>query len=771
MRVKVLVRARPLLPDELSSGCTTDYLTFGQGRIGLVNKQGGTSNYDADHVCPPGTAQDEIFRLGNVTGLVGAAVDGYNATVFAYGQTGTGKTFTMEGYDYKRAAGGKGPQVDFDTPAERLGMVPRTLRTLFEAVHARNANAGAGQPRLRVMCHFVQIYKEQVLDLLNPASGGPGGAPVFGGGSGTGAPRGLKLRWSPEKDFYVDNLYVEELSGAEDAEALFQRGVANKRVAETRMNTASSRSHCMFTLLVQQLAVDRAEKVLAEGRLTLVDLAGSERQHALLDATSKAAMHESVQINKSLFTLRKVILALSEASGAAAGIKAAHVPYRDSTLTRLLKHALGGNSHTLMVACISPSDLMAEENASTLAYAARARAIKNTPTVNTDPHTAQVLALKSEIERLKAEISRLQQIIELGGMGGMGGGGGGLGAEPLLVGPVGTGSGCFEGGGGLTKALGAQQAGGGAMGGGGGAMAAGGGAGGSPSRRESALAEQLAKEAASTQQQGQALQRALALAKQLASTNTQLREAFDKMAEQRDALDASHGLLLVENTGQRERVALLELALAMESYPSAPHDSMQARVEQQLRAAAQEVVALRTENAHLKDQLAMNPSAPSVGGGGFAPPPRTPANAAEYGGGLGGRAEQPRKGKGSMGGSLKGKGGGLAEYGAVRPSQRGGAPKQPEPPPAQTPPAQSSAPLSLSSTGGLLLSSAWMPPAPLALEQPGSGRPPSAGQRTVPKLMPAGSTVEELDQLSALLRKRAELSQAAKSRPNTAAPR
>jgi len=306
MRVKVLVRARPLLPEEVSSGCTTNYLSFGPNRIGLVNKQGGISNYDADHVCPPGTAQDEIFRLGGLTSLVGSAVDGYTATVFAYGQTGSGKTFTMEGYDYKRASAGKGPQVDFDTPHERLGLVPRTLRALFEAVNARNASATPGAPRLRVMCHFVQIYKEQVLDLLNPATSSSSAAPIFGGGSGTGAPRGLKLRWSPEKDFHVDNLYVEELGGAEEAEALFQRGVSNKRVAETRMNTASSRSHCMFTLLVQQLATDRAEKVLAEGRLTLVDLAGSERQQALLDATSKAAMLESVQINKSLFTLRKV---------------------------------------------------------------------------------------------------------------------------------------------------------------------------------------------------------------------------------------------------------------------------------------------------------------------------------------------------------------------------------------------------------------------------------------------------------------------------------
>ena len=305
MRVRVLVRARPLLRDEVEAGSTCTLLSLdprGQ-RIGIVNKQGSISNFGADHVCGPDTSQDDIFRFGGLIELVNATTEGYNATVFAYGQTGSGKTFTMEGYDYIRD--GKGPRVNFDTPSERLGVVPRAIRALFGRVNALNAAPAPGAPRYRIMCHFVQIYKEQVLDLLNPSSAGAYSA-VFGGGAGTGAPQGLKLRWSPEKGFYVDNLFIEEVGSALDAEALFQRGVKNKRVAETRMNTASSRSHCMLTLLVQQLATDRAEKVLAEGRLTLVDLAGSERQHALLDASSKAAMLESVQINKSLFTLRKV---------------------------------------------------------------------------------------------------------------------------------------------------------------------------------------------------------------------------------------------------------------------------------------------------------------------------------------------------------------------------------------------------------------------------------------------------------------------------------
>ena len=467
--------------------------------------------------------------------------------------------------------------------------------------------------------------------------------------------------------------------------------------------------------------------------------------------------------------LLQVILALSDASSGGSAKVASHVPYRDSTLTRLLKHALGGNSHTLMLACISPSDLQAEENASTLAYAARARAITNAPVMNTDPHTAQVNQLRSEIERLKAEIQRLQMIIELGGLAAAGAGaaGGAHGFEPLRVGPVGTGHGTCNGrpeaspASPLTPSRSSKddQSGGGSGGGGGGGVR---------SQREAALSQQLAKEAAAAQQQGAALQRALALAKQLAATNTQLRQAFDALAAKRDALEAEHGLLLVENTQQRERVGLLELALAMESYPSAPHDSLHAQIEQQLRAAAQEVVALRHENAHLRDQL----GTAQLGTG---PLPKNlelaPAAAIAYGQPAPPTQAGPptqRKLKASDKGSTLS--GSLAEYGALqRPSQRGNAPApapaapvvKPEPPP----PAQPT--LSLSSTGGLLATSAWMLPVPVALEKGTGPRPTSAG-RTVPKLMPAGSTVEELDQLAMLMRKRAELS--AQQRPSTAAP-
>ncbi|KAL1528982.1 hypothetical protein AB1Y20_010303 [Prymnesium parvum] len=710
MHVKVLVRVRPLLPHELAQGHTSTMLALEPHRGGVTQDlhSGGRTSFSVDHVVSHASSQHDVFHLGGLPTLVDAVVDGYNATVFAYGQTGSGKTFTMEGYEYAKAAASRAPQPSFDTPSERLGLTPRSVAALFAAVERRNAAAAPGEPRLRVMCHFVQIYKEAVLDLLNPAA-----APA-GGGVG-----GLKIRWSAEREFFVDNLFTEEVATAEQALGLFQRGVGNKRVAETRMNAASSRSHCIFTLAVQQMDPARPEHVQAEGKLTLVDLAGSERQQALLDSANRSAMADSVQINKSLFTLRKVILALSEASSKPSKHRA-HVPYRDGTLTRLLKQALGGNCHTLMVACISPCDAHAEENASTLAYAARARAISNAPVLNVDPHAAQVAELKAEIRSLKAELARLQQLLSLSG------------GEHPLPSPEGMAalpppamSSAASPPPPCAHALVAS----------------------SPQRTDGAVAASLAapaKDKASGALEHGLLQ-GVQLAKQLAKSNAQLRTAFDALAEQRDELDKANGLLTAENMALQEKLSFFELAVAMESYPSAPPASVAAQIEQQLRKAALELIELRSENASIKDQLAAHNLAVASS----ECEPSRPKDRSSRGGAKGAK---PRASGGSKGyGSAAF---GDAAFGGAKGSGKGaGEAAQPAPMPR----------LSLSTTGELLLGHAWAPP------------PPATGQavrpsdtRTVARLMPTTSTFEELDQLSALLRKRAELTSV--SRPSTAAP-
>lgn len=218
---------------------------------------GGRNSFAVDHVCSLASTQEEVFQHGKLQALVDAVIDGFNSTVFAYGQTGSGKTFTMEGYEYSKAAG-KGPHANFSTSSDRLGLTPRSVHSLFASVERHNSLPSEGSSRLRVMCHFVQIYKEAVLDLLNPSSTQTN--------AHNGVITGLKVRWSAEREFYVDNLFTEEVGSAEQALALFQKGVGNKRVAETRMNAASSRSHCIFTLAVQQMDPARPERVQVERR-------------------------------------------------------------------------------------------------------------------------------------------------------------------------------------------------------------------------------------------------------------------------------------------------------------------------------------------------------------------------------------------------------------------------------------------------------------------------------------------------------------------------
>lgn len=195
----------------------------------------------------------------------------------------------------------------------------------------------------------MQVYKEKIYDLLNKShvkgvvSDGPG----------------LKLKWNKNDIFTVENLYTFECKSVDDVMALYHFGIKNKVVASHNMNNSSSRSHSMLSLTVEQVEVSNLDNVVVS-KLQLVDLAGSERQ----SQTGNTASKESIDINKSLFTLRQVITALTERTK-----QASYVPYRDSKLTCLLRQSLGGNSYCLMVACLNPCDAQIEENISTMQYA------------------------------------------------------------------------------------------------------------------------------------------------------------------------------------------------------------------------------------------------------------------------------------------------------------------------------------------------------------------------------------------------------------------
>jgi len=267
-----------------------------------------------------------------------------------------------------------------DTSSEQLGLVPRAVKELFARTERLRA---ASEDEYSVKMSFLQIYQERIYDLLNPAT------PSLAAEEGS---PGLRLRWDAAKDrFFVENLFEYECSSADEAFHHYAEGIQRKHMASTAMNVASSRSHTVLVLNLVHRSVIGSEAFLDRGsavrevvsNLCMVDLAGSERAAATNEGKAER-FKEAVNINQSLFALRRVITALSRRD---AGFENSdvHIPYRDSKLTSLLQHAIGGNGYMVMMACLTPSDRYHEENLSTLQYASQAALIKNTPLVQLDP--------------------------------------------------------------------------------------------------------------------------------------------------------------------------------------------------------------------------------------------------------------------------------------------------------------------------------------------------------------------------------------------------
>ena len=334
-------------------------------------------------------AQGKVFELAGMHNIVKHVVGGYNGTVFAYGQTGSGKTYTMEGYKYS-SEGGKAPQAQFET-GENEGIVPRAIRLLFELIKQQS---NLQKKKFTVYCSYMQIYKEKIYDLLNKS---------HVKGAVTDGP-GLKLKWNKNDVFSVENLYTFECKSIDDVMALYHFGIKNKVVASHNMNNSSSRSHSMLSMTVEQVDTANPDNVVVS-KLQLVDLAGSERA----SQTGNVANKESIDINKSLFTLRQVITALTDKQGSKSS---QYVPYRDSKLTCLLRQSIGGNSYCLMIACLNPCDSQIEENISTLQYASQASYISNKPVINLDPKARAIEILKDQVRRLTEELAKANETID-----------------------------------------------------------------------------------------------------------------------------------------------------------------------------------------------------------------------------------------------------------------------------------------------------------------------------------------------------------------------
>lgn len=380
LTVRVAVRIRPQIPREIIDMChicTT--VTPGEPQVTLGNDK----SFTYDCVFDTDSSQNEIYE-NCVASTVESSLEGYNATVLAYGQTGSGKTYTM------------GSGFDVDMGNKQIGIIPRAIHHLFDSIQNRIQQArenGVVAPEFKVSAQFMELYNEEVIDLFNP---------------GYNKEKVYKIHEDPCGGIVVKGVTFKNVTSAEEALKFLRLGALSRTTASTQMNTQSSRSHAIFTLHIkQQRLVPSSDSNINEfetftAKFHFVDLAGSERLKRT-GATGERAK-EGININCGLLALGNVISALGDKSK-----KALHVPYRDSKLTRLLQDSLGGNSRTVMIACVSPSDRDFMETLNTLKYANRARNIKNKIVINQDKSSKTISLLKQQIAQLQLEIVEYKQ--------------------------------------------------------------------------------------------------------------------------------------------------------------------------------------------------------------------------------------------------------------------------------------------------------------------------------------------------------------------------
>ncbi|XP_027230346.2 chromosome-associated kinesin KIF4-like isoform X2 [Penaeus vannamei] len=358
--VRVAVRVRPMLPKELREGCQECIdLTPGESQVVI---RGTEKAFTYDFAFSSDTSQGYVYESA-VKKVVQNLFKGYNVTVLAYGQTGSGKTHSM-GTAYTQ-----GIETD-----DEAGIIPRAVRDIFEGVSEKKNSD------FLVKVSFIELYKESLFDLLTNKSRDE---------------CVVDIREDPRGGIKIVGLTEIPVTTLEETMKCLERGAQNRATGATAMNARSSRSHAIFSLHIEQKNKNESASIMC-AKFHLVDLAGSER--AKKTGATGERFKEGVNINKGLLALGNVISALCEDGNRG------HVPYRDSKLTRLLQDSLGGNSHTVMLACVSPADSNMEETLSTLRYADRARKIKNKPIINRDPQAAEIAKLRQQVQQLQVQL-------------------------------------------------------------------------------------------------------------------------------------------------------------------------------------------------------------------------------------------------------------------------------------------------------------------------------------------------------------------------------
>ncbi|XP_042848038.1 kinesin-like protein KIF21A isoform X4 [Panthera tigris] len=391
--VRVAVRIRPQLAKEKIEGChICTSVTPGEPQVFL----GKDKAFTFDYVFDIDSQQEQIYTQC-IEKLIEGCFEGYNATVFAYGQTGAGKTYTM------------GTGFDVNIIEEEQGIISRAVKHLFKSIEEKKHTAiknGLPPPDFKVNAQFLELYNEEVLDLFDTTRDI----------DAKNKKSNIRIHEDSTGGIYTVGVTTRTVNTESEMMQCLKLGALSRTTASTQMNVQSSRSHAIFTIhlcqtrMCPQIDAENVtdNKVISESsqmnefetltaKFHFVDLAGSERLKRT-GATGERAK-EGISINCGLLALGNVISALGDKSK-----RATHVPYRDSKLTRLLQDSLGGNSQTIMIACVSPSDRDFMETLNTLKYANRARNIKNKVMVNQDRASQQINALRSEITRLQMEL-------------------------------------------------------------------------------------------------------------------------------------------------------------------------------------------------------------------------------------------------------------------------------------------------------------------------------------------------------------------------------
>eukprot|EP01062_Namystynia_karyoxenos_P033293 TRINITY_DN244_c1_g1_i1.p1 TRINITY_DN244_c1_g1~~TRINITY_DN244_c1_g1_i1.p1 ORF type:complete len:1118 (+),score=626.38 TRINITY_DN244_c1_g1_i1:92-3445(+) len=357
--IRVVIRVRPMNQKERETCKEAVHLDLGMGSISVAHAVGDPDRFTFDAVYNNTFSQKQIFN-NEVKPLVQSVLDGYNATVFAYGQSGSGKTFTMTGVP----------------GTENAGLMPNALNAIFAGVKELETT----QKTYRIKISYLELYNGKARDLFAKKQ------------------TNLEIKQNASKNFYVKGLDAFEVTTTTECLRLFDEGTERRKTASTDLNEHSSRSHAIFTVYIVSTdhEADAGAPVIMTSKLNLCDLAGSERQSKT--NTTGDTLREGCNINLSLSALGTVIDTLVKGKG--------HVPYRSSPLTMLLKDSLGGNSKTVMFANVGPADMNTAETISTLRFADRAKQIENKPVKNLDPKDQMIADLKEQIEDLKRRLAR-----------------------------------------------------------------------------------------------------------------------------------------------------------------------------------------------------------------------------------------------------------------------------------------------------------------------------------------------------------------------------